>query len=185
MGDACGVRFVCSDVWLRRLCCRCLSKTFDLFALQLQFALCMCVCVCVWALNKTNADAVDAAEVHVASGKRHVEGATWNVVRGTWHMLVDCIDWPQQWSRLITVIVAPFALICIRTEAEGARVRPSPVYSMPAACHTPHMPRENFGRVISITVETIAPWKVRRGKWSVFPFRFPFARLEQRAMKFM
>lgn len=52
----------------------------------------MCVCVCVWALNKTNADAVDAAEVHVESGKRHVEGATWNVVRGTWHMLVDCID---------------------------------------------------------------------------------------------
>lgn len=117
--------------------------------------------MCVWALNKTNADAIDGAEVHVASGKRHVEGATWNVVRGSWYvahagrllpLTATMVAFNYSYCRTLRPHLHSHC--SARTEAEGARVPSSPVY---AACHTPHMPRENFGRVISITVETIAP----------------------------
>lgn len=121
-----------------------------------------------------------------------VARGTCNIARG---MLVN---WPQQCSLLITVIVAPFGLICIRIgptlRAEGAgvlRMRTAQAVQAGRMAHaTGRRPQAAYAPpavVISITVELQCPLRQLRIRWKVWAAAstFPLSFLEQPAMKFM
>jgi len=135
------------------------------------------------------------------SHKVHKPWSTWHVAQWQAYENVKCksmlVEWPQQWSRLITVIVAPFGrLICIcicnvatrerASEREGKReVRARALHAACRLCRICH--------IISITVERCNGHYhcnncAFRGKLNALSVFFCFSlrvRLEQPAMKFM